>query len=97
MSDFDPKETREELRLLLRTLVQRLTRQSFATPLQKQLDVGKAISLVNRLDDFPEQLIVRRALGDLLRELGKRRPDVHRYVLILEKAVGQLGEELERS
>jgi hypothetical protein len=97
MSDTDPREIREELRLLLRTLVQRLTRQSFATPLQKQLDVGKAISLVNQLDDFPEQLILRRALGDLLRELGKRRPDLHRYVVLLEKAATQLGEELGTS
>ena len=97
MTDSDTNDNKEELRLLLRRLVQRLTKQTFATTLQKQLDVGNAISLVNRIDDFPERHIVRRALAELLRELGKRRPDVHRYVLILEKAIGQLGDEVQRS
>jgi hypothetical protein len=97
MTDTDEREKREELRDLLRLLVQRLTKQRFATALQKQIDVGKAIVLANQIEDFPDRHIVRRALAELLRELGKRRPDLHRYVVILEKAAVQLGEDLEPS
>lgn len=100
MSDyesFESIESKEELRQLLRRLVQRLTKQTFATALQKQLDVGKAISLVNRVEDFPERHILRRTLGELLRELGKRRPDLHRHVVVIEKSIVALGEGGEES
>jgi hypothetical protein len=100
MSDnesFESVQNKEELRQLLRRLVQRLTKQTFATPLQKQLDVGKAISLVNRIEDFPDRHVLRRTLGELLRELGKRRPDLHRHVVVIEKSIAKLGEESEES
>lgn len=97
MSDPETRANKEELEQLLRRLIQRLTKQRFATTRQKQFDVGQAIALVSRTDDFPEHLIVRRALAELIRELGKRRPDVHRYVLILERAANQLVQDLEQT
>lgn len=96
MTDFENREKKEELRLLLRRLVQRVTKQTFATTRQKQLDVGNAISLLNRIEHFPERIILRRTLAELLRELGKRRPDLHQHVVVIEKAIVQLGEDVER-
>jgi hypothetical protein len=97
MTDFENRENKEELRQLLRRVVQRVTKQTFATTRQKQLDVGNAISLLNRIEDFPERHILRRALAEMLRELGKRRPDLHTQVVVIEKAIGQLREDVERS
>jgi hypothetical protein len=97
MTDFENLENKEELRQLLRRVVQRVTKQTFATPRQKQLDVGNAISLLNRIADFPERHILRRALAEMLRELGKRRPDLHTQVVVIEKAIRQLGEDVERA
>jgi hypothetical protein len=97
MTELENRENKEELKRLLRQIVQRVTKQTFATPRQKQLDVGNAISLLNRIEDFPERHMLRSALAELLRELGKRRPDLHRHVTAMEKAIVQLGEDLERS
>jgi hypothetical protein len=96
MTDIENREKKEELRQLLRRLVQRVTKQTFATTRQKQLDVGNAISLLNRIEKFPERLILQRALAEMLRELGKRRPDLHRHVVVIEKSIVQLGEDVER-
>jgi hypothetical protein len=97
MTDFENLEKKEELRQLLRRIVQRVTKQTFATTRQKQLDVGNAISLLNRIEEFPERHILRRALAEMLRELGKRRPDLHAQVVVIEKAIGQLREDVERA
>jgi hypothetical protein len=96
MTDIENREKKEVLRQLLRRLVQRVTKQTFATTRQKQLDVGNAISLLNRIEKFPERLILQRALAEMLRELGKRRPDLHRHVVVIEKSIVQLGEDVER-
>jgi hypothetical protein len=95
MTDFENLENKEELRQLLRRVVQRVTKQTFATTRQKQLDVGNAISLLNRIEEFPERHILRRALAEMLRELGKRRPDLHTQVVVIEKAIAQLREDVE--
>jgi hypothetical protein len=97
MTDFENLQNKEELRQLLRRIVQRVTKQTFATTRQKQLDVGNAISLLNRIEEFPERHILRRALAEMLRELGKRRPDLHTQVVIIEKSMAQLGEDVERA
>lgn len=97
MTDFENLQNKEELRQLLRQIVQRVTKQTFATPRQKQLDVGNAISLLNRIEEFPERHILRRTLAELLRELGKRRPDLHRHVVIIEKSIAQLARDVEQA
>ena len=78
-----------ELEELLFRIVQRMTHRLFTTPRLTQLDVGRAISMAQRMD-FPQADKVRRALPDLLRELGKKRPDLHRYILLLEDAARDL-------
>ena len=78
-----------EMEALLFRIVQRMTHRLFTTPRLTQLDVGAAIVLVQRVD-FPKSDLVRRALPDLLRELGKKRPDLHRYILLLEDAARDL-------
>jgi hypothetical protein len=78
-----------ELEELLFRIVQRMTHRLFTTPRLTQLDVGSAIVLAQRLD-FPQADKVRKALPDLLRELGKKRPDLHRYILLLEDAARDL-------
>ena len=85
--EFDTAETENlrEMEELLFRIVQRMTHRLFTTPRLTQLDVGRAISLAQRVD-FPKADLVRRALPDLLRELGKKRPDLHRYILLLEDA-----------
>jgi hypothetical protein len=83
-----------ELHALLFRIVQRMTHRMFTTPRLTQIDVGRAIVLAQRVD-FPKALLVRRALPDLLRELGKKRPDLHRYILLLEDAARDLLEQIE--
>lgn len=84
----------QELRFLLDRLVRRMTRRSFATPLQMQMDVGNAMSMLNRTGHFPRRPLMLRALPDLLRELGSRKPDLFRYVTILEETVVEIDEIL---
>jgi hypothetical protein len=67
-----------------------MTHRLFTTPRLTQIDVGHAISLAHRIDDFPYAIKVRKALPELLRELGKKRPDLHRYILLLEEAAREL-------
>jgi hypothetical protein len=89
--EFETTETEDlrELEALLFRIVQRMTHRLFTTPRLTQLDVGHAISLAQRVD-FPQASKVRKALPDLLRELGKKRPDLHRYILLLEEAAREL-------
>ena len=89
--EFETTETEalRELEALLFRIVQRMTHRLFTTPRLTQLDVGRAITLAHGLD-FPHALKVRKALPDLLRELGKKRPDLHRYILLLEDAAREL-------
>jgi hypothetical protein len=89
--EFETTEMAElrELEELLFRIVQRMTHRLFTTPRLTQIDVGRAITLAQRVD-FPKALLVRRALPDLLRELGKKRPDLHRYILLLEDAAREL-------
>jgi hypothetical protein len=97
MEEFenDPHQDLAELAAVLHQLVKRMTKRLFATPRMMQMDVGRALSLLNRVH-YPKRLFLRRALSDLLRELGKRRPDLHRYVVTLEEAAREMDEELEK-
>ncbi len=90
--DSTSEEDLRELQALLQLIVRKLTRQIFTTPRLTQLDVGNAIVLVQRLDEYPRRFIVRKARAELLRELGKKRPDLHRYVVTLEDAVNDLDQ-----
>ena len=81
-----------ELEELLFRIVKRMTHRMFTTPRLTQLDVGHAITLATRVEDFPMAVLVRKALPELLRELGKKRPDLHRYILLLEDAARDLHE-----
>lgn len=84
-------EQYRELRELLHLIVQKLTRQVFTTPRLTQIDVGQALVLVQQVD-YPKALIVRKSLAEVIRELGKKRPDLHRHVITLEEAVRDLDE-----
>ena len=90
--EFETTRTEDlrELEELLFRIVQRMTHRLFTTPRLTQIDVGHAISLAQRIDDFPYAIKVRKALPELLRELGKKRPDLHRYILLLEEAAREL-------
>ena len=87
-----PDDLRELEELLFR-IVKRMTHRMFTTPRLTQLDVGHAITLAARVGDFPKAMLVRKALPELLRELGKKRPDLHRYILLLEDAARELHEQ----
>ena len=87
-----PTDDLRELEALLFRIVQRMTHRLFTTPRLTQLDVGRAITLVHRIDDFPKKVLVRKALPELLRELGKKRPDLHRFILLLEEAARELHQ-----
>ena len=88
-----PESDLRELRALLHRIVQRLTRQLFSTPLQTQIDVGAAIAIVQHVD-HPKRSLLSRTLADLLRELGKKRVDRYRYVMVLEEAVRDLDRDV---
>ena len=89
--EFETTQSEElrEMEALLFRIVQRMTHRLFTTPRLTQIDVGHAISLAHRVD-FPKASLVRKALPELLRELGKKRPDLHRYILLLEDAAREL-------
>ena len=82
-----------EMEELLFRIVKRMTHRMFTTPRLTQIDVGHAITLAARVGDFPKAMLVRKALPELLRELGKKRPDLHRYILLLEDAARELHEQ----
>lgn len=90
--DYDESELQRlrELRELLDRLVRSLTRRVFATPLQMQRDVGNALAMLRDVE-FPRKDLVKRGLLDLLRELGQRKRETRRYVIMLEGAVRELG------
>ena len=92
----EPDDLRELEELLFR-IVKRMTHRMFTTPRLTQLDVGRAITLVARVEDFPKRVLVRKALPELLRELGKKRPDLHRYILLLEDASRDIHAQLRDS
>ena len=89
-------EQLRELKVVLHRIVKRMTRQIFTTPLQTQIDVGAALGLIQKVDeeDLPKRSLVARTLADLLREVGKKRPDYYRYVMVLEEAVRDLDARL---
>lgn len=86
-------EDLRELQELLDRIVRRMTHRLFTTPRLTQLDVGHAITVIQRVD-YPRASIIRKVLPDLIRELGNRRPSFYRYVLVLEQGVHDLEEEI---
>ncbi|HET7321966.1 MAG TPA: hypothetical protein VFI96_05695 [Longimicrobiaceae bacterium] len=93
--DYDPREEMEALVETLRRLVRRLTKQLWSTPRLTQMDVGKAIAQLQHVR-YHDRIRLRRALAELLRELGKRRPDLHQHVVVIEASLADMEEELER-
>jgi hypothetical protein len=93
--DFESNRSEDlrELQLVLRRIVQRMTRQIFTTPRLTQMDVGIAISLVQRVE-FPKAVVLRHYLPELLRDAAKRRADLHRYVLAFEDAIRDIENHL---
>ena len=89
--DTQETDPLEQLYTVLHRLVMRMTRRAFSTPRLMQMDVGAALALLARTE-FPRKLIVKRHLSELLREAGKRRPDLGRHVVALEEAVKELRE-----
>lgn len=92
-SSQSPTEELREFQKLLRTIVMRLTRLMFTTPRLTQIDVGNAMVLSQRVE-YPKIIYARKVLPELLRELGKRRPDLRRHVVVLEQAVHDIDEHL---
>lgn len=83
------ESTTEELREfqeLVRTILKQLTRLMFTTPRLTQINVGHAMALSQRVE-YPRIVFARKVLPELLRELGKPRPDLRRHVVVLEQAV----------
>lgn len=91
--DTTPEEELREFQSLLVTIVKRITRQIFSNARLTQIDVGRAMSMVVGVQ-YPQVIYVRKALPELLRELGKPRPDLRRYVEVLEQAVVYIEEQL---
>ena len=92
-SDITPTEELREFQGLLVTIVKRLTRQMFSTPRLTQIEVGRAMALVLRVE-YPQVIYVRKVLPELLRELGKPRPDLRRHVQVIEQAVVYIDEHI---
>lgn len=94
-SETTPEHDLRELHAVLQLLVRQMTRLVWSNPRQTQMTVGKGLNLIRRVD-FPKQSLVQRALMDLMRELGRPRPDLYRYIMTLEDAARDLGQHLER-
>lgn len=96
MEEFErsSRKDKQELAGILRRLVRRMTRQEWASPRLMQMDVGQAIAVLTRVD-FPKRGLLSRALADLIRELGSKRPDLYRYVIVVEESAADLERELE--
>ena len=90
----DPRAELQALEALLRRLTRRMTRREWATPRLVQVDAGNALALLLRVS-YPKHLLLRRALTEVLREAGKRRPDYSRHILVLETAAAEIAEELD--
>ena len=92
----NPDAELREFQALLHTIVKKLTRQIFSNARLTQIDVGKAMVLSQRVD-YPKVIFARKVLPELLRELGKRRPDLRRHVTVLEQSVYDIDEHLAQS
>lgn len=86
MSAPDP---RARLRAVLDGLLRKLTRRTWANARQMQVDAGAAMALLREVS-IPNGEHVAMQLGALLRELGRPRPDLSRYVLTVEEAIGAI-------
>ena len=92
-ADTDPTEDLREFQSLLITIVKRLTRQIFSNARLTQIDVGKAMAMAPHVE-YPPVIYVRKVLPELMRELGKPRPDLRRHVTVVEQAVVFIEEYL---
>jgi hypothetical protein len=81
------------LHATLDRLVRRLTRQLYGSPREMQMDAGAAINLLYEVE-APNKAYLSSTLAALVRELGQRRPDLLRFIVILEKSLEQIGELL---
>jgi hypothetical protein len=94
-----PAPRTEELRRLHATLdrlLRRMTRRLPGSPREMQMDAGAAIAMLYDLE-VPNRAGLSATLAGLLRELGQRRPDVLRHVVVLESSVAQIGDLLAGS
>ena len=85
-----------ELHAVLDRLVRRLTRRAVGTPREMQMDAARAITLLNEVR-IPNREYLASNLTAVIRELGQRRPDLHRYVVYLETAAVQVEAALQRA
>ncbi|HEV2148075.1 MAG TPA: hypothetical protein VGR37_11785 [Longimicrobiaceae bacterium] len=91
-----PAPSAEELRRLHATLdrlLRRMTRRLPGSPREMQMDASAAIAMLYDLE-VPNRGGLSATLAGLLRELGQRRPDVLRHVVVLETSLAQIGELL---
>ena len=89
-----PREGLAELRAVLDLLLRRLTRRAYATPREMQVDAGRAISLLLEVR-VPNGEYLASTLSGLIRELGQRRPDLLRHIVILESFLAQIDTLLD--
>lgn len=91
-----PHPAPEDLRRLHATLdrlLRRLTRRLHGSPREMQMDASTAIALLYEVK-VPNGPYLASTLGNLVRELGQRHPDLFRYVVTLESSLTQIGELL---
>jgi|GEM_PF-3122474 len=89
-------ETLRELSAVLDRLVRRLTRRAPGTPREMQMDAARAITLLNDVR-VPNREYLASNLAAVIRELGQRRPDLHRYIVLLETSATQVEAALQRA
>lgn len=92
-----PASRRDALRHLHATLdrlLRRMTRRLHGSPREMQMDAAAAIGLLQQVE-VPNRAYLASTLGNLVRELGQRRPDLLRYVVTLEGSLTQVGELLD--
>lgn len=91
-----PTPSPENLRRLHATLdrlLRRMTRRLPGSPREMQMDASAAIALLYDVE-APNRAGLSATLAALVRELGQRRPDLLRHVVVLESSVAQIGDLL---
>ncbi|HEX2190813.1 MAG TPA: hypothetical protein VHG51_18040 [Longimicrobiaceae bacterium] len=88
-----PRDSLRRLHATLDRLLRRMTRRLHGSPREMQMDAAAAIALLPQVE-VPNRAYLASTLGNLVRELGQRRPDLLRYVVTLEGSLAQVAELL---
>lgn len=91
-----PTDPLRHLHEVLDRLVRRMTRRLPGSPREMQVDAGTAIGLLQEVH-VPNREYVASVLSGVIRELGQRRPDLLRSIILLEETLAHIEDRLREA